>query len=96
MFFLISNMDSAPPSNWVVAGPLMLDLLRCGLALFAIGCSVILCRRQRTLAWLLIGAVFLEPFVYGIDFPFLYLSAVIGLFLLVQSSRTREAKSPPL
>ena len=93
-------------------------LLHFVLAILAIYFCVTLFHRHRACGWLLVSAVFLEPFVlllmrairgrpllayktvsagadgimqvsYRMDFPFLYLIAVIGLFMLVRDSQKK-------
>jgi len=89
------------------------------LAIVAICFCVTLFRRHRACGWLMLSAVFLEPFVlllmrsirgrsllayktvstgsdgimeisYRVDFPFLYIVAVIGLFMLARRSQNGE------
>jgi hypothetical protein len=88
------------------------------LAILAIVCCIGLYRHHRQIAWLILGAMFLEPFWfllmraikgrpllaymsvgagadgsqiihYRIGFPFFYILAVIGLYLLVQNARRK-------
>ncbi len=91
-------------------------LLHYVLAILAVYFCIMLFRRGRALGWLLISAVFLEPFLllvvrvirgrqllayktvstgsdgimqisYRMDFPFLYIVSVVGLFLLVRETQ---------
>jgi hypothetical protein len=91
-------------------------LLHYVLAVVAVYLCVTLYRRHRQCGWLLVSAVFLEPFVlmlmravrgrpllrystsgpavdgadqltYNVDFPVLYILAVVGLFMLVREVR---------
>ena len=97
---------------------LISHLLRYVLAIVAILFCVALFRRQRACGWLLVGVVFLEPFVflfmramrgrpwlayksvsaspdgvmevsYRLDFPFFYIAAVVGLFMLMRGAREK-------
>lgn len=92
-------------------------LLEFALGIIAVYCCVTLFRRQRSFGWLLLGTIFLEPFIltsiraiHGhhpllayktmsagsdglmhltcrVDFLFLYIIAVIGLFMLIRSAQ---------
>ena len=93
-------------------------LLHYVLAVLAIYFCVTLFRRSRACGWLLVSAVFLEPFFllvmrvihgrpllaykttslgadgimqisYRMDFPFCYIVAVVGLFMLVRESQKK-------
>ena len=93
-------------------------LLHFVLAILAVYFCVTLYRRHHACGWLLVSAVFLEPFLllvmrairgrpllvyktmaagsdgiaqvsYRMDFPFLYIVAVIGLFMLVRHSQKK-------
>jgi hypothetical protein len=91
-------------------------LLHFAFAILAVYFCVVLFRRHRAWGWLLVSAVFLQPFVllvmrairgypllayktaaagsdgmmqisYRLDFPFLYLITVAGLFMLARDPK---------
>jgi hypothetical protein len=93
-------------------------LVRYVLSILAVYFCITLFLRRRALGWLLVSALFLEPFLllvmraihgrpllayktvsagsdgvmqasYHMDFSFLYLVAVIGLFMLVRGSQKK-------